>query len=103
MENEIANAVAVIGGYWQAVAVVTAVVVLAVGAFSLISSWASRHIDTKFEKHAAVMEAHHRAVRDAFARRTKERDDWRIEVKAINERVTDLVIEREVERRMREK
>jgi len=103
MENEVANTVAIIGGYWQAVTVIIAVVVLAVGAFSLVSFWASRHIDTKFDKHAAVMNAHHKEVQNAIERGTKEHDDWRIEMKAINEKVTDLVIEREVDRRMREK
>ena len=101
MENEVANTVAIIGGYWQAVAVIIAVVVLAVGAFSLVSFWASRHIDTKFDKHAAVIEAHHKQVEDAIARGTKEHDDWRVEMKAINEKVTDLLIDKEVERRMR--
>ena len=100
MESEVANTVAIIGGYWQAVAAITAVVVLAVGAFSLVSFWASRHIDTKFDKHAAVMEAHHKEVEGAIARGTKEHDDWRVEMKALNEKVTDLFIEREVERRM---
>lgn len=101
MENEVANTVAIIGGYWQAATVIIAVVVLAVGAFSLVSFWASRHIDTKFDKHAAVIEAHHKQVEDAIARGTKEHDDWRVEMKAINEKVTDLLIDKEVERRMR--
>ena len=99
MENEVAT-VAIVGGYWQAVTVIIAVVVLAVGAFSLVSFWASRHIDTKFDKHAAVIEGHHKEVEAAIARGTKEHDDWRVEMKAINEKVTDLVIEREVARRM---
>ena len=99
MESEVANTVAIIGGYWQATAVIVAVVVLAVGAFSLVS-FAGRHIDTKFDKHAAVMEAHHKEVEGAIARGTKEHDDWRVEMKALNEKVTDLFIEREVERRM---
>ena len=34
------------------------------------------------------------------SRGAKEHEDWRAEMKAINERVTDLYIEREVERRM---
>ena len=111
MESEVANTVAIIGGYWQAVGVIVAVVVLAVGAFSLVSFWAGRHIDTKFDKHAALMEAHHKdhrkemeahykEVEGAIARGTKEHDDWRVLMKAMNEKVTDLFIEREVERRM---
>ena len=100
MENEVANTVAIIGGYWQAVAVIIAVVVLAVGAFSLVGFWASRHIDAKFDKHAAVIEAHHKEVEGAIARGTKEHDDWRVEMRIINEKVTDLLIEKEVERRM---
>ena len=99
MENEVAT-LAILGGYWQAVVVIFAVVVLAVGAFLLVSFWASRHIDTKFDKHAAVIEAHHKGVEAAIARGTKGHDDWRVEMKAINEKVTDLVIEREVARRL---
>ncbi len=117
MEAELATA-AIIAGYWQATAVIIGVVVLATGAFSLVSLWAGRHIDAKFDKHAAVMaaameehrkeieahrrevEAHHKEVEAAIARGTKEHEDWRVEMKAINEKVTDLYIEREVERRM---
>ena len=110
MEAELATA-ALIAGYWQATAVIIGVVVLATGAFSLVSLWAGRHIDAKFDKHAAVMaaameehrkeiEAHRREVEAAIARGTKEHEDWRVEMKAINEKVTDLYIEREVERRM---
>ncbi len=100
MESEVAT-VAIIGGYWQAVVVIVAVVVLAVGAFSLVSFWAGRHIDAKFDKHAATTEAHLKGVEAAIARGTKEHEDWRVEMKAINEKVTDLLIDREVERRMR--
>ena len=103
MENEVANTVAIMAAYWQAVGVIIAVVVLAVGAFSLVSLWASRHIDTKFDKHAAVMDACYKEVERAIALGTKEHDDWRIEMKAINEKVTDLIIEKEVDRRMRGK
>ena len=190
MESEVLAA-AIIGGYWQAAIVVVAVVALAVGAFSLISFWASRHIDAKFDKHAAaidtkfaamdtkfdqyaaaidtkfaamdtkfdqyaaamdakfdqhtaamdakfdqyasamdtkfdqhasamdakfdkhtavmdakfdqqaaVMDAHQKEVESAIARGTREHEDWRVEMKAINEKLTDLVIDREVERRM---
>ena len=153
MEAELATS-AIIAGYWQATAVIIGVVVLAVGAFSLVSLWAGRHIDAKFDKHAAVMaavmeefrkdleahrreleehrkeveahlevhrreveahhkeveahlevhrrevEAHHKEVEAAIARGTKEHEDWRVEMKAINEKVTDLLIEREVERRL---
>ena len=157
MESEVLAA-AIIGGYWQAAIVVVAVVALAVGAFSLISFWASRHIDAKFDKHAAAidtkfaaidtkfdqyaaaidtkfaaidtkfdqyaaamdakfdkhtavmdakfdqqaaaMDAHQKEVESAIARGTKEHEDWRVEMKAINEKLTDLVIDREVERRM---
>ena len=121
MEAGLATA-AIIAGYWQATAVIIGVVVLAVGAFSLVSLWAGRHIDAKFDKHAAVMaaamatameehrkeieahrrevEAHHKEVEAAIARGTKEHEDWRVEMKAINEKVTDLLIEREVERRL---
>ena len=149
MESEIATA-AIIGGYWQAVTVIIAVVV-AVGAFSLVSFWAGRHVDAKFDKHAAAMEAQHdkhaaamesqlgkhaaataaeieglrkevdakfdqhaaaivaldakfdkhaEEVKEAIARGAKEHEDWRVEMKAINEKVTDLYIDREVERRM---
>ena len=107
MESEVAT-VAIIGGYWQAVVVIVAVVVLAVGAFSLVSFWAGRHIDAKFDKHAAkfdkhaaTTEAHLKGVEAAIARGTKEHEDWRVEMKAINEKVTDLLIDKEVERRMR--
>ena len=110
MENEVANTVTIMAAYWQAVGVIIAVGVLAVGAFSLVSFWAGRHIDTKFDKHAAkfdkhaaVMDAHYKQVERAIALGTKEHDDWRIEMKAINEKVTDLIIEREVDRRMRGK
>ncbi len=157
MDSELASA-ALIAGYWQATAVVIGVVVLASGAFSLVSLWAGRHIDAKFDKHAAAtdakfdamdakldkhaaatdakfdamdakldkhaaataamfekfaaatdakfdkhaaaMEAHRREVEAAIARGTKEHEDWRVEMKAINEKVTDLLIDREVERRM---
>ena len=132
MESELASA-AIIAGYWQATAVVIGVVVLATGAFSLVSLWAGRHIDAKFDKHvaatdarfdamdakldatfekfaaatdakldkhAAVMEARLNRIEEAVARGTKEHEDWRVEMKAINEKVTDLHIEREVERRM---
>ena len=190
MESELATT-AIIGGYWQAVTVIIAVVVVAVGAFSLVSFWAGRHVDAKFDKHAvatqaqhdnhaaamkaqhdnhaaamkaqhdnhaaameaqlgkhaaataaeieglrkdvggafdkhaAVIEALHKEVdakfdqhaaaivaldakfdkhaeevKEAIARGTKEHEDWRVEMKAINEKVTDLVIDREVERRM---
>ncbi len=171
MDSELATA-AIIAGYWQATAVIIGVVVLATGAFSLVSLWAGRHIDAKFDKHsgatdakfdtmdakldkhaaatdakldkfaavleafrkevadaldkqagavAAVMEefrkdleahrreleehrketkAHNQEVEAAIARGTKEHEDWRVEMKAINEKVTDLYIEREVERRM---
>ena len=197
MDSELATA-AIIAGYWQATAVIIGVVVLATGAFSLVSLWAGRHIDAKFDKHAgatdakfdtmdakldnhaaatdakldkhaaatdakldkhaaamdakldnhaaatdakldkfaavleafrkevadaldkqagavaAVMEEHRRELEEhrketkahsqeveaAIARGTKEHEDWRVEMKAINEKVTDLYIEREVERRM---
>ena len=124
MESGLATA-AIIAGYWQATAVIVGVVVLAVGAFSLVSLWAGRHIDAKFDKHAAatdakfdaidakfdaidakfdaqaaVIEAHHMEVKEAIARGTKEHEDWRVEMKAVNEKVTELVIDREVERRM---
>ena len=121
MDSDFATA-ALMAGYWQATAVIIGVVVLAVGAFSLVSLWAGRHIDAKFDKHAAVMaaaiaaamdahrketeelrrevEAHHKEVEAAIARGTKEHEDWRVEMKAINEKVTDLLIEREVERRL---
>ena len=190
MESEAATA-AIIGGYWQATAVIIGVVVLAVGAFSLVSLWAGRHIDAKFDKHAAAtdakfdamdvkfdakfdkfaaatdakfdamdakfeakfdamdakfdkfaaatdakmdrfaaatdakfdamgakmdtvferiaavmethrkeVEVHRNQVEAAIARGTKEHEDWRVEMKAVNERVTDLYIEREVDRRM---
>ena len=186
MDSELATA-ALIAGYWQATAVIIGVVVLATGAFSLVSLWAGRHIDAKFDKHAAatdakfdtmdakldnhaaatdakldnhaaatdakldkhaaatdakldkfaavleafrkevadaldkqagvvaaVMEEHRRELEEhrketkahsqeveaAIARGTKEHEDWRVEMKAINEKVTDLYIEREVERRM---
>ena len=158
MESEVAAAIV---GDWQAVAVIIAVVVLAVGALSLVSFWAGRHIDAKFDKHAAATDAKfaamdakfdahaaatdakfdaldakfdaldakvdkHAAATDAkfdaldakfdkhaavvevrldqveaaIARGTKEHEDWREEMKAINEKVTDLYIDREVERRM---
>ena len=132
MDSELASA-AIIAGYWQAAAVVIGVVVLASGAFSLVSLWAGRHIDAKFDKHAAAtdakfdamnakldatfekfaaatdakldkhaaaMEARLNRIEEAVARGTQEHADWRVEMKAINERVTDLVIDREVERRM---
>ena len=172
MDSELASA-AIIAGYWQATAVVIGVVVLASGAFSLVSLWAGRHIDAKFDKHAAAtdaklekhaaatdakldkhaaatdakfdamdakldrhaaataaafekfaaatdakfdamdakfdakfdaqgaaMEARLNRIEEAVARGTKEHEDWRVEMKAINERVTDLYIDREVERRM---
>ena len=128
MDSELASA-ALIAGYWQATAVVIGVVVLASGAFSLVSLWAGRHIDAKFDKHAAAtdaqlekhaaatdakfdamdakldkhaaaMEARLNRIEEAVARGTKEHEDWRVEMKAINERVTDLYIDREVERRM---
>ena len=128
MASELATA-AIIAGYWQATAVIVGVVVLAVGAFSLVSLWAGRHIDAKFDKHAAatdakfdameakfdakfdaidakfdaqaaVIEAHHLEVKEAIARGTKEHEDWRVEMRAVNEKVTELVIDREVERRM---
>ena len=121
MESELATA-AIIAGYWQATAVIVGVVVLAVGAFSLVSLWAGRHIDAKFDKHAAatdakfdamnakfdakfdaqaaVIEAHHLEVKEAIARGAKEHEDWRVEMRAVNEKVTELVIDREVERRM---
>ena len=101
MENEVAIT-AITGAYWQAVIVIVVVVALAVGAFSLVSFWASRHIDTKFDKHAVEMKAYQQEVKGAIDRGTKEHDDWRTEMKIINEKVTDLVIEKEVERRMRE-
>ena len=56
MDSELASA-ALIAGYWQATAVVIGVVVLASGAFSLVSLWAGRHIDAKFDKHAAATDA----------------------------------------------
>ena len=128
MEAELATA-AIMAGYWQATAVIIGVVVLAVGAFSLVSLWAGRHIDAKFDKHAAatdakfdaidakfdameakfdakfdaqaaLIEAHHKEVKEAIARGTKEHEDWRVEMKAINDKVTELFIEREVERRL---
>ena len=117
MDSELASA-ALIAGYWQATAVVIGVVVLASGAFSLVSLWAGRHIDAKFDKHAAAtdakfdamdakldkhaaaMEARLNRIEEAVARGTKEHEDWRVEMKAINEKVTDLLIDREVERRM---
>ena len=143
MDSEFASA-AIIAGYWQAAAVVIGVVVLASGAFSLVSLWAGRHIDAKFDKHAAAtdakfdamnakldatfekfaaatdakfdamdakfdakfdkhaaaMEARLNRIEEAVARGTKEHEDWRVEMKAINEKVTDLYIDREVERRM---
>ena len=165
MDSELASA-AIIAGYWQAAAVVIGVVVLASGAFSLVSLWAGRHIDAKFDKHAAAtdakfdamnakldatfekfaaatdakfdkhaaatdakfdamnakldatfekfaaatdakldkhaaaMEARLNRIEEAVARGTKEHEDWRVEMKAINEKVTDLYIDREVERRM---
>ncbi len=128
MDSELASA-AIIAGYWQATAVIVGVVVLATGAFSLVSLWAGRHIDAKFDKHAAatdakldkhaaatdakfdamnakldkhaaVMEARLNRIEEAVARGTKEHEDWRVEMKAINEKVTDLYIDREVERRM---
>ena len=161
MDSELASA-ALIAGYWQATAVVIGVVVLASGAFSLVSLWAGRHIDAKFDKHAAAtdaklekhaaamdaklekhaaataaafekfaaatdakfdamdakldkhaaatdakfdameaaMEARLDRIEEAVARGTKEHEDWRVEMKAINEKVTDLYIDREVERRM---
>ena len=121
MASEFASA-AIIAGYWQAAAVVIGVVVLASGAFSLVSLWAGRHIDAKFDKHAAAtdakfdamdakfdakfdkhaaaMEARLNRIEEAVARGTKEHEDWRVEMKAINEKVTDLYIDREVERRM---
>ena len=150
MDSELASA-AIIAGYWQAAAVVIGVVVLASGAFSLVSLWAGRHIDAKFDKHAAatdakfdamnakldatfekfaaatdakfdkhaaatdakfdamnakldkhaaVMEARLNRIEEAVARGTQEHEDWRVEMKAINEKVTDLYIDREVERRM---
>ena len=121
MDSELASA-AIIAGYWQAAVVVIGVVVLASGAFSLVSLWAGRHIDAKFDKHAAAtdakfdamnakldakldkhaaaMEARLNRIEEAVARGTKEHEDWRVEMKAINERVTDLYIDREVERRM---
>ena len=143
MDSELATA-ALMAGYWQATAVVIGVVVLASGAFSLVSLWAGRHIDAKFDKHAAAtdakldkhaaatdakfdamnakldatfekfaaatdakldkhaaaMEARLNRIEEAVARGTKEHEDWRVEMKAINEKVTDLYIDREVERRM---
>ena len=132
MDSELASA-AIIAGYWQAAVVVIGVVVLASGAFSLVSLWAGRHIDAKFDKHAAAtdakldkhaaatdakfdamnakldakldkhaaaMEARLNRIEEAVARGTKEHEDWRVEMKAINEKVTDLYIDREVERRM---
>ena len=150
MDSELATA-ALMAGYWQATAVVIGVVVLASGAFSLVSLWAGRHIDAKFDKHAAatdakfdamdakldkhaaatdakldamnakldakfdehaaatdakldkhaaVVEARLNRIEEAVARGTKEHEDWRVEMKAINEKVTDLYIDREVERRM---
>ena len=173
MESEVAAAIV---SDWQAVGVIIAVVVLAVGAFSLVSFWVGRHIDAmfgkqstamdamfdkqgtamdakfdkhtaemdakfdkhtaemdakfdkhtaemdakfdaidakfdaidakfdvleaKFDKHAAVVEVRLDHVEAAIARGAKEHEDWRVEMKAINEKVTDLVIDREVERRM---
>ena len=117
MDSELASA-AIIAGYWQAAVVIIGVVVLATGAFSLVSLWAGRHIDAKFDKHAAAtdakfdamdakldkhaaaMEARLNRIEEAVARGTKEHEDWRVEMKAINEKVTDLYIDREVERRM---
>ena len=154
MDSELASA-AIIAGYWQAAVVVIGVVVLASGAFSLVSLWAGRHIDAKFDKHAAAtdakldkhaaatdakldkhaaatdakfdamnakldatfekfaaatdakldkhaaaMEARLNRIEEAVARGTKEHEDWRVEMKAINEKVTELYIDREVERRM---
>ena len=132
MDSELATA-ALMAGYWQATAVVIGVVVLASGAFSLVSLWAGRHIDAKFDKHAAAtdakfdamnakldakfdehaaatdakfdkhaaaMEARFDRIEEAVSRWTKEHEDWRVEMKAINEKVTDLYIDREVERRM---
>ena len=120
MDSELASA-AIFAGYWQVTAVIVGVVVLASGAFSLVSLWAGRHIDAKFDKHAAMnakfdkhaaatdakfdaqgaaMEARLNRIEEAVARGTKEHEDWRVEMKAINERVTDLYIDREVERRM---
>ena len=57
-------------------------------------------LEAKFDKHAAVVEVRLDHVEAAIARGAKEHEDWRVEMKAINEKVTDLVIDREVERRM---
>ena len=108
--------------YWQATGVSIAVVVIALGAFSLVSMWAGRHIDAKFEKHTAdigvqlqvmqsQMELQHKElqaavtiIERAVAQGAKEHEDWRVEMQAINEKVSGLIfqqaVQQEVDKRM---
>ena len=123
MEVEVTSAL--IDAYWQATLVSLSVVVVAVAAFSLLSFWAGRHIDAKFDKHATVIQAQVDEIKGAVAHGAKEHEDWRkemrdinktwsvameamntkwsAEMKGINEKLTEQEIERRVTQELRQR
>ena len=118
MDAEIASAL--VTAYWQATGMSIAVVVLAIAAFSWLSFWSARHIDAKFDRQDAKqgerearLQAQVDEIKGAVDRGTKEHEDWRkemrsmndkwsTEMKAINEKVTEQEIERRVTQRLQE-
>ena len=87
MQPEVASAL--VDAYWQATLISIVVVGLSIAAFSLLSFWSVRHIDAKFAAQDAKQDAREVRLQDAIDRGTKEHEDWRKEMRAINEKLTE--------------
>lgn len=77
---------------WQVLAIVFSVVGIVLAGMTLALAGIMRAIGE-----------HQRSINATIERGTEEHRVWQQEMKDINERVTDVVIDKEVERRLRER
>ena len=98
----------------EALAIVFAMIALSMTAFTIAIVGITRAIHAKFDKMTAMLDthfdrftamtnAHLESIDAAIARGTQEHKEWREEMKAINEKVTEISIQQAVEKELRKR